>query len=151
MRIKIFGVFSLIIFVVFSCNKDNNSTNISATGSKKSHNVGQNCMSCHISGGKGEGWFQGAGTVYDSLLTKVNPNGFIELYTEPDGAGVLVKRIPVDGLGNFYTTESISFVNGLYPSVVSSTGKKKFMASSISNGACNACHGISQDKIWVSN
>jgi len=151
MKSKIFNVFALIVLIILACNKDNNTSNISSTNSRKSHNQGQNCMNCHVSGGKGEGWFQAAGTVYDSTLAKTNPNGFIDLYTEPNGAGTLVKRIAVDGLGNFYTTESISFTNGLFPSVVSSTGKKKFMSGSISIGACNSCHGSSQDKIWVEN
>lgn len=69
---------------------------------------------CH-DGGEGEGWFKVAGTLYDSSLTKTHSNGFIELYTQPNGNGSLVKRVAVDGLGNFYTTENLDFVDGTYP------------------------------------
>jgi cytochrome c553 len=145
-----------ILFVIFasaaviaSCTKTE--TKISSTNSSKSHNMGKNCMECHKSGGKGEGWFTAAGTVYNSNLSSTNPNGFVELYTQANGAGTLVKRIAVDGLGNFYTTETIDFSTGLYPVVVSSTGNKMYMGSSITTGACASCHGSSQDKIWVSN
>jgi hypothetical protein len=113
--------------------------------------MGQNCMSCHKPGGSGEGIFRVAGTVYDSLLNNTNANGFIDLYTQPNGGGTFVKRIAVDAKGNFYTTEIIGLGNGLYPSVISRTGNKKYMSGSITSGACNSCHGVTQDKIWVNN
>jgi hypothetical protein len=137
MKNKISIAFCMLLatIVIISCEKEgSNKTNISSTGSKESHNMGRNCMDCHKSGGEGEGWFKVAGTLYDSSLTKTHSNGFIELYTQPDGNGSLVKRVAVDGLGNFYTTENVDFGNGLYPVAISSSGKRKFMQSTTNTG-----------------
>ena len=131
------------------CEKEGNETNISATNGNKSHNMGQNCMNCHKSGGEGEGWFNAAGTVYNAAFTATKPNGTIKLYTGPDGTGTLKYTIQVDAKGNFYTTESISFGSGLYPSVTGTTGDVQYMSTAITTGACNSCHNVSTDKIWV--
>jgi hypothetical protein len=48
---------SLMILFISSCKKNENETKISSNGDSESHNMGQNCMSCHVSGEKGEGWF----------------------------------------------------------------------------------------------
>ncbi len=145
-------VFSFIIVLIVllqACEKEGgNETNISAFSSKKSHNMGQNCMSCHKNGGEGEGWFLAAGTVYDSLKTSTYPNATVKLFTGPNGTGTLKHTLQVDGLGNFYTTESIDFGTGLYPAV---EGKNytKYMSSSTRNGQCNSCHGSSAEKIYT--
>lgn len=151
MRSKIVLIFTtlLLILVIASCEKNGeNETKISSIGSDESHKNGENCMSCHKSGGEGEGWFIVAGSVYDSLKSNPNPNGFVDLYTEPNGGGTLVKHFEVDGLGNFYSTESVNFGAGLYPVVLNSSGKKRFMGSAITSAACNSCHGVSTDRIW---
>ncbi len=157
--------FSTAIFIaaasfimIQSCKKDskneigngseNNETKISAQGGGSSHNMGQNCMSCHKQGGSGEGWFSAAGTVYDSLLTSAYPNAVVKLYTGPDGTGTLKKTIQADAKGNFFTTEAIDFGTGLYPSV-SGGSITKYMSSAITAGQCNGCHGVSTDKIWI--
>jgi hypothetical protein len=129
--------------------KEKNEIKISKNGEFESHNMGKNCMSCHVSGGNGEGWFKVAGTVYDSLFNQTIANGKVELYTQANAQGDKVLTIEIDGNGNFYSTENIDFKQGLYPVVTSQSGKKKFMASSISQGACNSCHNVSQSKIWV--
>lgn len=138
-----------ILIISQSCNKSGSSeTNISSTGSNKSHNMGQNCMNCHISGGKGEGWFNVAGTVYKSDLSSTYANTTVKLYTGPNGTGTLKYTIQGDAKGNFYTTESIDFGNGLYP-VVQGLSTANYMSSSITSGQCNSCHGVSTDKIWA--
>lgn len=141
------SVFTIMI-VAAGCEKENE-TKISRHNSNESHNNGQNCMSCHKSGGQGEGHFNVAGSVYDSLQVSHQPNGTVKLYTGPDGTGVLKYTIEVDAKGNFYTTENIDFGSGLYPSVVGTAGIQHFMSTTTTTGACNSCHNVSTDKLWV--
>ena len=148
-KLIILAIIFVSIITLNACSKEGgNSTNISSTGSQKSHNMGRNCMSCHKSGGEGEGWFNVAGTVYDSAQTNLLPNSTVFLYTAPNGGGTLNYTIQVDGKGNFYTTDAIDFgTTGLYP-VVSGKSISKMMGSSITTGQCNSCHGVSTDRIW---
>ena len=105
-------------------------------------------MNCHVSGGEGAGWFTAAGTIYtlDSSSTYTNP--VVQLYTAPDSLGnqTLVTTINGDARGNAFTTASIDFGAGLYPVVVGTHGKK-YMAASITQGACNNCHGVTTGRI----
>lgn len=144
-------ILALFTFILLSaCEKENeNETKISWNNTDESHNSGQNCMSCHISGGGGEGWFTVAGSLYDKTQINAYPNGSVKITTEPNGAGTLVKTIENDSKGNFFTTESIDFGSGLYVGVYGTSGKQKFMSSKITNGSCNSCHGNSTDKIWI--
>ncbi len=142
----LFGVFvattTLISFN--SCEKEGGcgSSNVSASGGNKSHNMGQNCMQCHKTGGEGEGCFVVAGTVYDTLSTNTLSSGKIELFTGPDGTGNLVHTIQVDSKGNFYTTENFE-ISGLYPVLTGPTGHKSYMSSALTSGECNSCHASS--------
>lgn len=140
---------AMFAFTFQACNHadEGNKKMVSKNFESESHNMGQNCMNCHKSGGEGEGWFNVAGTVYDSTKTNTYPNGTVKLYTGPNGTGNLVATIAVDNLGNFYTTESVSFGSGLYPAV---QGKNtvQYMGSATSTGQCNSCHGVSTDKLW---
>jgi hypothetical protein len=111
-------------------------------GSDESHNPGQNCMQCHKAGGKGEGCFVVAGTVYDTLSINTLSSGKIEFYTKPDGTGNLVHSIAVDLKGNFYSTENFE-LKGLYPVFTSQSGNKFYMGSSLTSGECNSCHSSS--------
>jgi cytochrome c553 len=140
---------TLVLFE--SCEKEEdggNETKNSSYNDNESHNMGQNCMNCHKQGGDGEGWFVVAGTVYDSLKTSTYPNSTIKLFSGPNGTGNLVTTIEVDGLGNFYTSNSINFGNGLYTSASGNT-TANHMNSSITTGNCNSCHGESIDRIWT--
>jgi hypothetical protein len=142
-----------------SCTKEDNDTDfenntensgetkMSSYNSDESHNAGQNCMTCHISGKQGEGWFTTAGTVYNSQNSPY-PNATVKLFTGPDGSGSLKASIPVDKKGNFYTTQNIDFGSGLYV-VVEGANSKRSMSSSISTGQCNKCHGSSTGKIQL--
>lgn len=140
------GISSFLLAV--SCGKNNGSVkNISANGQNKSHNMGKNCMQCHVKGGEGEGWFVVAGTVYDSLQNNTYPNTTIKLYTGPNGSGTLKYTIEGDQKGNFFSTETMD-VNGLYAAVTGNNGTH-YMGSALSTGACNSCHGVSTQRIWT--
>lgn len=147
-----FFFLALSASIFIACEKDDNEfeENISYNFETESHNMGQNCMNCHNSNGPGEGIFNVAGTVYDSLQTNPLANGKVELFDAPSG-GNLVATLEVDGKGNFFTTNAIDFGTGLYPRVTSFTGKVKSMSIPLTTGACNGCHGVNQDRIWVSN
>jgi len=141
-----------ILLPISSCKKDNfenNETKISSFNDDESHKTGENCMSCHVSGGEGEAWFTVAGSVYDADKQNPYANATIKLYSEATGAGNLIKTIEVDSKGNFYTTEAVDFSSGLYTSVISTGGNEIFMIGQITSGACNSCHGNSIDRIWV--
>ncbi|MFN8208032.1 MAG: hypothetical protein U0T82_11580 [Bacteroidales bacterium] len=131
----------LFLILSTSCEKEGggNETNIS-NSSATSHHAGDNCMSCHKSGGSGEGWFLVAGTAYNTAGTSVFANAKVYLYSEKANESSLVKTITADKSGNFYTTSSIDFGNGLYVAVENSTGTKSYMNSPVSSGACNSCH-----------
>lgn len=147
----LFAVFiaGITFFSTVGCEKKGKcgSTNISSSGSNKSHNFGQNCLNCHKSGGEGDGCFSVAGSVSNSSLSSPLSSGTVKLYTAANGGGTLKYTIQIDAKGNFHTTESID-VAGLYPAVTGSDGAAHYMGSSLSSGACNSCHGASTSKLW---
>jgi cytochrome c553 len=153
-KLRIALMFSFIacfIFIGQSCTKENsekNETKISAHNGKESHNMSTNCMTCHKKGGEGEGWFNAAGTVYDSTKTTVLANVNVKLYSGPNGTGDLKHTIQVDALGNFYTTEAIDFTSGLFPAVEGPTGTQ-YMSTATNTGQCYSCHNVTTDKIWT--
>lgn len=125
----------------------------SASGLTKSHNAGQNCMSCHTpgtsAGSKGV-WVIG-GTAYNSSAgTTITKNMVIKFYTGPNGTGTLKYILNGDALGNLYTANTVDFMGGLYPAITGST-TTKYMGSPITNGACNSCHtgGTGTARIWA--
>ena len=157
-KVNIVALISITLLFI-SCKKDKTTTDISTSSETseskistyndtESHNMGQNCINCHTTGGDGEGIFQAAGTVYDSTLSVTLPNTTVYLYTEQGGNGTLKHTVEVDGLGNFYTTESIDFGDGLYPTIKGAT-TSKHMSSPITSGQCNSCHGVSTSKLWT--
>jgi mono/diheme cytochrome c family protein len=98
---------------------------------------GDNCMNCHYTEGRGEGWFSAAGSV-----TGNSTAGMVYLYQEFGQAPVA--SIQVDAVGNFYTTETIDFSNGLRPALVNDQGVEQQMTGKIYSGQCNLCHGVTQ-------
>ena len=146
----ILSIIIIGIITLNACEKEGgNVPNISSYGSGKSHNMGRNCMDCHSSAGNGKGWFNVAGTVYDSTITNTLANATVYLYTGPNGSGNLKYTIQGDAKGNFYTTDSVNFgTTGLYP-VVSGSTTSRTMSTSITVGQCNSCHGVTTDKIWT--
>ena len=152
MKLKSIQLFALILLLVSmqSCSGDEyGSITTSQTGSSASHNAGRNCMDCHKPGGGEAPVWKVAGTVYNDALTATNPNATVKLYTGPDGTGTLIASLPVDAKGNFYTSSTINFTGGLYPSVTGGTSTNS-MSSAITSGACNSCHdGVSRSRIWI--
>ncbi len=142
------SILIILLIGIISCKKEGDEFKVSTYNDTESHNAGQDCMSCHKQDGSGEGWFNIASTVYDSLQLNTYPNNTIRLYTHANGTGTLKYTIQVDGKGNFYSTEDIDFGTGLYPSVESVNGTK-YMSSSINSGNCTSCHGTTTGKIWA--
>lgn len=138
-----------VVFLLMSCEKNDEKVNISATGLNNSHKMGKNCMECHKSGGWGKGAFVVAGTVYNSSLNSTYPNTIVNLYTLPSGGGSLIGTIYGDTKGNFYTTQQIDLSNEVFPSVTGANGSVTFMQSSIRVGSCNSCHGNSAARLWA--
>ena len=158
MKMRKFRI-SAVVLIVFStylilqsCSNQNScgTSNISSTGSTRSHNNGRNCMNCHVDGGEGKGCFNVAGSVYDSASkSTARTNGSVKLYTGINASGTLIATLQVDGKGNFFTTDNVNFVAPLFPVVVSSAGDVHYMPQSITIGQCGSCHGVSTGKIWV--
>lgn len=144
-----FGI-GLVALSLLACRKDRNckESNNSAAGQSRSHNFGMNCLNCHVAGGEGEGCFQAAGSVCDSLITNHLSSGTVKFYTQPNGGGQLKYSIPIDAKGNFFTTETMA-VSGLYPAITGPTGVTNYMSTSVTTGACNSCHGVSTSKLWA--
>ncbi len=139
-----FILFSFSLFIN-SCkkNKDKNCKiyNVSSS-SKSSHNNGQNCIDCHTYGGKGEGCFNVAGSMFNSSDKTPMVSGYISLYTEANGKGILKSKINVDQSGNFYSSD-IGEVSGLYASITGPKGEVRYMSQPLKTGACTSCHGNS--------
>ncbi|MCB9224218.1 MAG: hypothetical protein R2780_02375 [Crocinitomicaceae bacterium] len=130
-----------LFFNLISCEKE-----VSKNNSQSSHHAGLNCMECHNSG---EHKFNTAGTVFDT--SKVTPlaNAIIKLYSEPIEGGKLLETIEVDAYGNFYSPHRINYSKTVYPTVISPSGHKSNMVTGTTSGACNSCHGVTEQPIWI--
>ena len=106
-----------------------------------SHNTGKNCMGCHQ--------FTAAGSVYNKALTSAFQGASVKLTSQPNGAGTVIGTFTTNKSGSFYTSSPINFGTGVYVSVTGSSGNVKHMASAITSGACNSCHGSSTTKVWT--
>ena len=153
-RILVLLIAGALFTFFWACEKEKNEKENKALTSSfsynSSHNMGQDCMSCHKSGGQASEYqFQIAGTVYDSTKVNTYPNAVIKFYTGPNATGNLVLTLEVDKLGNFFTTQAINWGQGLYPSV-EGKGGVLHMPQATSNGSCNSCHnGSANPRIWA--
>lgn len=136
-----------LFFLFFACEKGEDEINISSHNSTESHKNGNNCMNCHKSGGRGEGWFTLAGTVSSSAGNSVYSITAVKLYKGPINEGNVAEIVEVDGNGNFYTTEAIDFADGLYVAI--DGNQEVGMSSKITTGACNSCHGSTTDALNI--
>src|SRR5512139_9548 len=111
-----------------------------------SHNAGQDCMSCHRTGGTGRGVFTVAGTVYRSG-GGAQTAATVTIY--PQGSNTAQATMTVDGLGNFWTTQTVAalvpaagqtLVQGVRAVVQPTGGTSAAMLGVITNGSCNSCH-----------
>ena len=126
----------------FACEEeDDDELDGQSSAMGTSHNTGKNCMGCHQ--------LTVAGSVYSKALIAAFQGATIELTTQPNGAGTVIGTFTTNKSGSFYTSSSINFGTGVYVSVTGSSGTVKHMASTITSGACNSCHGSSTSKIWT--
>jgi hypothetical protein len=113
-----------------------------------SHNAGQDCLSCHKSGGTGasKGIFTVAGTVYNNN-GGAQTSATVTIYAA--GSNNVQATLSTDGLGNFWTTQAIAalvpaagqtLVQGVNAVVRPTGGASRSMLGVVSNGSCNACH-----------
>lgn len=119
-----------------------------------SHNPGQDCMSCHRVGGTGavKAIFTLAGTVYKTGGA-AQTQGTVKLFIHP--TNTLSISLKTDSLGNFYTTTPVTglfvaggpFVSGVDVAIDGPVASDTKMAGLVTNGSCNACHGISTARI----
>jgi len=144
-------IFFTAILISGSCKKSPDNNNVSShKGETKSHNVGTDCMTCHVSGGEaGEYQWIVCGSVYLTDKVTPNPNGVINLWTGPLGTGNLVASIEVDGYGNFFTNSAIMPASGCYPQVKGASGNIQNMLTLNVSGDCNSCHNSNTNRIWV--
>jgi len=105
-----------------------------------SHNVGNDCLVCHKSGGGGDGIFSAGGTVYMAGTNTGATGATIQLFANAEHSGSPVASMTSQVGGNFYTKSAINFGNGLYVKITSTTGSSSMMTP-ITTGACNSCHG----------
>lgn len=114
----------------------------------KSHNAGQNCLSCHKKGGSGSSYavFTLAGTAY-TAAGKAQANAIIKIYDHNSNTVALC--IKTNNLGNFYTTQAIAGLTSPGKDAVAESpgGAIHTMSSTLTSGACNACHGVTVAKI----
>lgn len=101
----------------------------------ESHYSGENCMNCHYTEGRGEGWFSIAGTVTGNYL-----NAQVHVYNDFNEPSI--GTIEIDQLGNLFTTDTYDFSKGLFISVQPEGGTEEQMTDKITNGQCNLCHGV---------
>lgn len=146
-------LFITIFVIITSCARQGSGkcseTNIS-TAARSSHNSSRDCMRCHTEGKDGRGCFTVAGTAYSSDKTNPMTHAVIVLLSRDDNDWSKItgssKSIKTDKSGNFYTTESIDFVNK-YPAIISENGDTTFMSGSLTTtAACNSCHSSSQNQ-----
>ena len=140
----LFSVFLIAIGLSFvECKKwtqKNTDTQISTHGDNEGHKKGQNCMNCHYTEGNGDGAFSIGGSIYGNV-----GDGMLYLYT--DWTSPAIDSVEIDADGNVYTTEPVDFSNGLHVALRSGSGTLRYMNEKITNGQCNLCHGVTEEKI----
>ncbi|MFZ9520905.1 MAG: hypothetical protein ACO3A4_10550 [Silvanigrellaceae bacterium] len=100
---------------------------------------GENCLSCHGSGGKAakEAQFTLAGTVF-SAATSSTDQGLEGVKIDiTDSAGKAIS-LTSNRVGNFFTSQAISYP--LKTVKVSKNGKEASMGTQVSSGGCASCH-----------
>lgn len=143
---KLLFIISLVMAVLISLNacnhdfdddnEDENEMEFSEHGDDESHNQGQDCMSCHTTGGVEDELFTVAGSLF-----KGNQNVSFNSATVviKNSTGDELTEIEVDAKGNFYTNKNIDFTEDIFTEV-RYQNDTLVMISKISHGSCNTCH-----------
>ena len=113
----------------------------SEAGASNSHNTGEACMHCHQAHSNGLGLFTAAGSAYDADGSPAS-TGSIQLWAGSADTGTLVVELPVDGLGNYYTTMDLGLPQtAVQPVVIDASGAEvNRMPWPTESGSCNQCH-----------
>ena len=113
----------------------------SEAGAMNSHNTGQACTHCHQAQSNGRGQFTAAGSAYNADGTPAS-SGAIQLWAGSADTGTLLVELPVDGLGNYYTTMDLGLPQTvIQPVVVDATGAEvSRMPWATESASCNQCH-----------
>lgn len=118
-----------------------------------SHFFGITCGNCHSEKNqKAPGCFTVSGSVYNEARSAIHANPVVKLYTEPGGQGKLVATLYGDQLGNYYTTATVDFSEGLYPTLEGTptvAEPVKHMYRRIFTGECNRCHGATTEALGI--
>ncbi len=136
------------LVMVPSCKHGKCESGPTSSIGRSSHNAGENCMQCHLPDGEGEICWQVAGTVYDHNAHQPISGQEVRFFTRPLGQGEMRLGLQSDATGNIYSSDALTFGSGLFPAVIHN-GDTAFMAESISDGACNRCHGNSTGRVVV--
>ena len=138
MRISKLAAPALLVALA-ACGGGSDTPTTPSSPGTSSHNAGRDCLQCHN--------FSVAGTVYRADGS-AHPGAVVRLTTGAQGAGDVVASLTTDGAGNFYTSQAVSWGDGLYTDVSGAGGTRVPMQASISGGACNSCHA-GADRIRV--
>jgi hypothetical protein len=113
----------------------------SEAGASNSHRTGEACMHCHQAHSNGLGLFTAAGSAYDADGSAAS-TGSIQLWAGSADTGTLLAELPVDGLGNFYTTTELGLPEvPVVPVVLDSAGVEvNRMPWPTESASCNQCH-----------
>ena len=89
------SLFIVFTMMIFGCNINNDKSNlvISTYGNTISHNVGEDCMECHLNGGDAGLEFSIAGSVYYSNLNIPYPNVKIFIFNDSDPSDIDRKSV----------------------------------------------------------
>ena len=93
---------------------------------------GEDCLSCHRSGGEGESSFSAAGTVFDASGAGVS--GVTVTITD---AGSTTRTTTSNAVGNFFFEQALAAPLTIK---LSKAGTEVSMPIPAESGACNSCH-----------
>jgi len=148
---------ALISSVLFACggNSDSGPSDTftliqSSKNTTNSHNEGKDCLgsTCHGQPtSPNQPKFTLAGTVYDNATGLTYPNVaadyFLDIQVEILEDGNVVRTIPVNNRGNFYTNAPIHWSTSVVTVQVKSLNGTNPMIPTLGSsidGACNLCH-----------
>jgi hypothetical protein len=128
-----------LLAALAACGGGSDTPTAPSSPGTSSHNAGRDCLQCHN--------FSVAGTVYRTDGS-AHPGAVVRLTTGARGEGSVVLSLTADGAGNFYTSQAVTWGEGLYTDVSGASGTWLPMQASIGSGACNSCHA-GADRIRV--
>lgn len=113
----------------------------SEAGSTTSHHTGESCTHCHQAHSDAPGQFTASGSAYTADGAPAT-TGTIQLWAPVVDGGALLLALPVDALGNFYTTVDLGLPDApVQPLVLDGSGVAvNQMPWPTESASCNQCH-----------